>query len=69
MHGIAFAGSAQIYIIIGSVTALSLLVMSWFMEILRESVLGYHTKRVQKGLRLGMVLFIVSEVMFFFAFF
>jgi heme/copper-type cytochrome/quinol oxidase subunit 3 len=28
-----------------------------------------HTVSVQRGLRLGMVLFIVSEIMFFFAFF
>jgi len=30
---------------------------------------GYHTVAVKQGLRLGMVLFIVSEVMFFFSFF
>jgi cytochrome c oxidase subunit 3 len=28
-----------------------------------------HTKAVQRGLKMGVVLFIVSEVMFFFAFF
>jgi len=31
--------------------------------------LGYHTKIVVKGLKIGMILFIVSEVMFFFSFF
>ena len=36
----------------------------------RESTfLGFHTRRVQFGLRLGMVLFIFSEVFFFFSFF
>lgn len=36
----------------------------------REAVYeGAHTQRVQIGLKLGMVLFIVSEIMFFFAFF
>ena len=30
---------------------------------------GVHTSVVQKGMRLGMVLFIISEVMFFFTFF
>lgn len=30
---------------------------------------GQHTRMVQKGLKLGMILFIASEVMFFFAFF
>jgi heme/copper-type cytochrome/quinol oxidase subunit 3 len=42
----------------------------WFRDIIRESVyMGYHTIQVQENLRLGFVLFIVSEVMFFFSFF
>lgn len=52
---------------------LSLLIISsgyWFRDITRESTFeGNHTKLVQKGLRLGMVLFIISEIMFFFSFF
>jgi len=31
--------------------------------------MGYHTSVVVKGLKIGMALFIVSEVMFFFSFF
>jgi cytochrome c oxidase subunit 3 len=31
--------------------------------------MGYHTQKVVTGLRLGVVLFIISEVMFFFSFF
>jgi len=42
----------------------------WFRDVVRESTFeGNHTARVQLGLRLGMILFIISEVMFFFAFF
>jgi len=42
----------------------------WWRDIVRESTLeGFHTDIVQLGLRYGMILFIVSEVMFFFAFF
>lgn len=42
----------------------------WWRDVIRESTyLGYHTSKVVKGLRLGMVLFIISEVMFFFSFF
>jgi len=42
----------------------------WWRDIVRESLLeGHHTNIVQLGLRYGMILFIVSEVMFFFAFF
>ena len=41
----------------------------WWRDVIRESIVGYHTKVVQLGLRYGMLLFIASEVMFFFAFF
>jgi cytochrome c oxidase subunit 3 len=42
----------------------------WWRDIVREATYEeQHTFVVQRGLRLGMILFIVSEVMFFFAFF
>ncbi|KAH0988294.1 hypothetical protein GBA52_015471 [Prunus armeniaca] len=42
----------------------------WWRDVLRESTLeGHHTKVVQLGLRYGFIPFIVSEVMFLFAFF
>lgn len=42
----------------------------WWRDIIREGTYeGYHTLIVQKGLCYGMLLFIISEVMFFFAFF
>jgi cytochrome c oxidase subunit 3 len=42
----------------------------WWRDIVRESTYeGQHTNIVQLGLRYGMLLFIVSEIMFFFAFF
>lgn len=42
----------------------------WWRDIVREaSFEGHHTQAVQTGLRWGMLLFIVSEIMFFFAFF
>lgn len=49
---------------------LLLFLYSWFADIVTEAVYeGNHTQAVQTGLRYGMVLFIVSEVMFFFSFF
>jgi cytochrome c oxidase subunit 3 len=43
---------------------------TWWRDIIREATFeDKHTVVVQKGLRLGMILFIVSEIMFFFAFF
>ncbi len=59
-----------IYLSIYNFIILIFIVESWFTDIIREaSFEGKHTKIVQKGLKLGMILFIVSEVMFFFSFF
>jgi len=42
----------------------------WWRDIIREATYeGQHTKQVQNGLKIGMLLFILSEVMFFVAFF
>lgn len=44
--------------------------MGWFKDIIHEAVVEkHHSEVVQKGLRYGMILFIVSELMFFVAFF
>jgi len=43
---------------------------TWWRDVIREATFEEkHSSVVQKGLRLGMILFIVSEIMFFFAFF
>ena len=45
-------------------------VYMWWRDVVREATLEeQHTFSVQRSLRLGMLLFIVSEIMFFFAFF
>lgn len=45
-------------------------VSSWWRDIIREATYeGHHTQSVQLGLRYGMVLFILTEVLFFIAFF
>jgi len=42
----------------------------WWRDVIREATFeGHHTLAVQNGLRYGIILFIVSEVIFFFAFF
>lgn len=49
---------------------LFLYMFRWFADIVIESTYeGHHTFKVQQGIRLGMCLFIVSEIMFFFSFF
>jgi heme/copper-type cytochrome/quinol oxidase subunit 3 len=41
----------------------------WWSDVIEESFEGHHTEPVAKGLRLGFLLFIISEVIFFFSFF
>jgi cytochrome c oxidase subunit 3 len=66
MHGYKLGGSI---LSIGFI-ALTLNAFLWWRDVVRESTFrGKHTKPVQNGLKNGMLLFIVSEVMFFFAFF
>jgi cytochrome c oxidase subunit 3 len=66
IHPIAFIYSLHkfsIFLFLYTITA-------WFKDIVRESTFeGHHTLRVQYGLRLGIGLFIISEILFFFAFF
>nr|AXS66479.1 cytochrome c oxidase subunit 3 [Cucujoidea sp. 29 KM-2017] len=48
----------------------SLVSFQWWRDIVRESTFqGHHTLKVTKGLRWGMILFIISEVFFFISFF
>lgn len=47
-----------------------LVILQWWRDVIREAVFqGFHTSPVSKGLRWGIILFILSEVIFFFAFF
>jgi len=44
--------------------------LQWWRDVSRESTMqGKHTNKVEDGIRLGMLLFILSEVLFFFTFF
>nr|AUJ22859.1 cytochrome c oxidase subunit 3 [Ellychnia corrusca] len=53
-----------------SLINLSLVMYQWWRDISREgSYQGLHTLKVSKGLRWGMILFILSEVFFFVSFF
>ena len=48
---------------------LVLILFDWFFTVNKESVNGFHTKNVQVGILKGMILFILSEIMFFFSIF
>nr|YP_010032385.1 Cox3 [Schizocladia ischiensis]QOW07599.1 Cox3 [Schizocladia ischiensis] len=66
MHN--YRGGGQL-LLLGLLTILFVM-YTWWRDIIREATFeGHHTGAVQGGLRMGMILFIVSEVMFFFAFF
>lgn len=56
-------------LVLGFLVLLSSMVF-WWRDVIRESTFeGFHTTAVQQGLKIGVLLFIFSEVMFFFAFF
>ena len=66
MHG--YVGGFQIQLL--GIFSILVCMFLWWRDIVREGTLeGRHTNIVQLGLRYGMILFIVSEIMFFFAFF
>nr|UWM10853.1 cytochrome c oxidase subunit III [Pseudocuneopsis sichuanensis] len=51
------------------VILLTMVLLQWLRDVVRESDQGWHTSYVAGNMRLGMVLFIISEVFFFFSFF
>jgi heme/copper-type cytochrome/quinol oxidase subunit 3 len=66
MQGMNGSGSFLAFSLFFLVTSMFI----WWRDVIREgSFEGQHTSIVQLGLRFGMILFIASEVMFFFAFF
>nr|YP_009773374.1 cytochrome c oxidase subunit III [Nierstraszella lineata]QIZ12575.1 cytochrome c oxidase subunit III [Nierstraszella lineata] len=64
-----FHGFSLMLFSLGTIIIL-LTMFQWWRDVIRESTFqGYHTQKVSTGLRWGMLLFIASEVCFFFAFF
>lgn len=69
MHFIVIGEQFHHPLFLGFIIVLMIMFV-WFRDIIREGVyLGYHTKIVQKGLKIGFILFLVSEIMFFFCLF
>jgi cytochrome c oxidase subunit 3 len=66
MHNVSFG----IYSLIAGFIALIYCLVSWWADVIKEGLMEhFHTEEVRSGLSLGMALFILSEIMFFFAFF
>nr|YP_010373829.1 cytochrome c oxidase subunit III [Arocatus melanocephalus]UPI55356.1 cytochrome c oxidase subunit III [Arocatus melanocephalus] len=60
----------ETYLMIMGMIINILTMYQWWRDIVRESTFqGKHTIKVVKGLKLGMILFIISEVFFFISFF
>lgn len=61
---------SQIEVLFMGVMVLSLTMIIWWRDVIREVTFqGLHTIIVKQGLKYGMLLFILSEVLFFFSFF
>jgi len=66
MHGFSDASNFLIFAIILVISSMSF----WFRDVISEATyLGNHTLAVQRGLNMGVALFIVSEALFFLAIF
>lgn len=52
-----------------SVIVLATLRFTWWKDVVREGLVGFHTSKLELSFRFGMILFILSEVFFFVRFF
>jgi cytochrome c oxidase subunit 3 len=64
-HGSSLGG----VLMLGGFVAVLYTMFVWFRDVIRESVRGDYSEKVASMLRIGMLLFIASEVLFFFGFF
>ncbi|MXY32512.1 MAG: cytochrome c oxidase subunit 3, partial [Boseongicola sp. SB0664_bin_43] len=59
----------QPYMFILGLIGVGYVMYAWWADVIRESIVGDHTPVVRIGLRYGFIMFIMSEVMFFSAWF
>ncbi len=70
MGGVVFFYKIGSEILIIGFIATALTSALWWRDCIREGTLeGHHTKKVRKGINIGFILFIVSEIFFFFSIF
>ena len=66
MHGFTYADNFLYFALVSLVSSMSF----WFRDVISEATyLGNHTLAVQRGINMGVALFIVSEALFFLAIF
>nr|BBU67671.1 cytochrome oxidase subunit 3 [Polistes riparius] len=67
---INFFNQFQIYLLLISMMNSNLILFQWWRDVVRESTFqGMHTFSMIKNLKLGMILFIISEIFFFISLF
>lgn len=65
-----FSSELNFLVMFYFIIIISQVLFYWFEDIITEATFqGAHPKKVQKNLRFGAILFIISEIMFFFGFF
>ncbi len=70
LGGVWYMKDGPIWLFLQGVLILLWAAYRWWRDVIDEARSGVdHTEVVRQGLRMGMVLFIISEVMFFLAFF
>ena len=58
------------FLLISGLSIIASVMTVWWRDVIRENTFeGNQTLKVENGMRMGMLLFITSEIMFFFAFF
>jgi len=58
-----------LFVIAGALAVFAYLLYAWFGDVVRESLRGCYSEKVDRSFRHGMIWFIASEVFFFLAFF
>jgi len=58
-----------IYTVLISVASPVVTLLVWYKDFCNERIVGFHTHKLELALRVGMLLFILREVLFFFRFF
>nr|ALQ78689.1 cytochrome c oxidase subunit 3 [Potomida littoralis] len=66
---VSWLSGGCIWSLVFAVVLVLVVLSQWWRDVIRESDQGWHTSYVANNIRLGMVLFIGSEVFFFFSFF
>lgn len=67
---ILFFKTKRFLIIFFRILRIFFFIYLWWRDVVRESLfLGFHTFIVQNGIKLGIILFIFREIIFFFSFF